>query len=249
MQPARHLDIEGAYNVRDLGGYPTLNGRRTRWKTFIRAASLHRLPPGSRDDLIDYGIRTVIDLRRTHEVEEAPNVFAGSSQVTYHHQNMIGDEPLAGTTSAASPVSAETIPAIYGSWLDLCQPEIRRTLATLAEPGARPAIYHCAGGKDRTGIISALLLGIAGVPAAVIAEDYALSARYLLDRHFAEQASPELTPDNYTQEDYQRDFCPPDAMLKVLDYVNECYGGIEGYARTIGLSPGQIDSIRTALVD
>ena len=250
LQAARHLDIDGAYNVRDLGGYPTLDGRCTRWKTFIRAASLHRLPPDSQAALVDYGIRTVIDLRRTHEVEEAPNVFAGSSQVTYHHQNMIGDEPLAGMAdSVETGEPAERILAMYSSWLDLCQPEIRRTLATLAEPGARPAMYHCAVGKDRTGVISALLLGIVGVPADVIAEDYALSARYLLDRYFAEQASPELTPDNYTHEDYQRDFCPPDAMLKVLDYVDERYGGIEAYARTTGLRPGQIESIRTALVD
>ena len=56
MQPARHLDIDGAYNVRDLGGYPTLDGRSTRWKTFVRAASLHSLPPDSRAALIDYGI-------------------------------------------------------------------------------------------------------------------------------------------------------------------------------------------------
>ncbi len=58
-------------------------------------------------------------------------------------------------------------------------------------------IYHCAGGKDRTGVISALLLSIAGVPEEVIAEDYALSSRYLMDRYFAEQASPESNPGNY----------------------------------------------------
>ena len=250
MQPARHLDIDGAYNVRDLGGYPTLDGRRTRWKTFVRAASLHRLPPDSRAALIDYGIRTVIDLRRTHELLEAPNVFAGSSEVTYLHQNMIGDEPLSGTKdSVETGEVSERILAIYGSWLDLRQPQIRRTLATLAQPGARPAMYHCAGGKDRTGVISALLLGIAGVPPDVIAEDYALSATYLLDRYFAERAPPGSTSDNYTHEDYKRDFCPPDAMLKVLDYVNERYGGIEAYARTAGLRPEEIESIRTALVD
>ncbi|MCH6573488.1 MAG: tyrosine-protein phosphatase, partial [Proteobacteria bacterium] len=172
----------------------------------------------SRAALIDYGIRTVIDLRRTHEVEEAPNVFAGSSQVTYHHQNMIGDEPLAGTAdSVETGEAAERIPAIYGSWLDLCQPEIRRTLATLAEPGARPAMYHCAGGKDRTGIISALLLGIAGVPEDIIAEDYALSAQYLLNRYFANR--PESNPGNYTMEDFQREYCPPDTMLTVLEHL------------------------------
>ena len=250
MQLARHLDIDGAYNVRDLGGYPTLDGRRTRWKVFVRSASLHRLPPDSQAALIDYGIRTVIDLRMTHELEEAPNVFAGSSEVNYLHQNMIGDEPLSGTRdSVETGEASERILASYGSWLDLRQPQIRRTLATLAQPGARPVMYHCAGGKDRTGVISALLLGIAGVPPDVIAEDYALSATYLLDRYFAEEAPPGSTPDNYTHEDYKRDFCPPDAMLKVLDYVNQRYGGVEAYVRTAGLRPEEIESIRTALVN
>ena len=250
MQPARHLDIDGAYNVRDLGGYPTKDGRSTRWKTFVRAASLHQLPPESQAALVDYGIRTVIDLRRTHEVEETPNVFAGSSQIDYLHQNLVGDEPLIGPgDSVESGETADRILASYGSWIDLRQPQILETLATLADPDARPAMYHCAGGKDRTGVISALLLSIAGVPANVIAEDYALTARYLLARYFAEQASPEITPTNYTREDYQRDFCPPEAMLKVLDHIDRGYGGVESYVLKIGLSPAQVGSIRAALVE
>ena len=249
MQFGRHLDIDGAYNVRDLGGYPTSDGRQTRWKTFVRAASLHALQPASQSALIDYGIRTVIDLRKTWEAEEAPNVFEGSSRVTYHHQNMLGDgpEPEAAHIDTVGP--ANYIAASYSAWLDQRKPQIGGTLATLAEPEARPAIYHCAGGKDRTGIISALLLGIAGVPEDVIAEDYALSARYLLDRYFVEQAPPESNPGNFTWEDYQRVSCPPDAMMKMLEHVNGRYGGIEPYVRATGLSSGQIESIRAALVE
>ena len=103
LQPRRHLAIEGAYNIRDLGGYPTLDGRRTRWKTFIRASSLHRLPPDSQAALVDYGIRTVIDLRSTHEVDEAPSVFADQAQEShrgYYHQNLTGDEPLTNTSDS-----------------------------------------------------------------------------------------------------------------------------------------------------
>ena len=249
MQPARHLDIDGAYNVRDLGGYPTSDGRETRWKTFVRAASLHALQPASQSALIDYGIRTVIDLRKTWETGEAPNVFEGSSHVTYHHQNMLGDGPEPEADPIESVGPANYMAASYSSWLDQRKPQIGRTLATLAEPEARPAIYHCAGGKDRTGIISALLLGIAGVPGDIIAEDYALSARYLLDRYFAEQAPPESNPGNFTWEDYQRVHCPPDAMTKVLEHLNGRYGGIEPYVRTTGLSSGQIERIRAALVE
>ena len=77
-----HLHIEGAYNVRDLGGYATSDGRRTRWGVFLRADSLHRLPLRSQAALIDYGIRTVIDLRRSREIQSDPNVFFASSDVS-----------------------------------------------------------------------------------------------------------------------------------------------------------------------
>ena len=256
MKPTRHLDVEGVYNMRDLGGYPTSDGRQTRWKTFVRSGSMHAMQPAAQSALVDYGIRTVIDLRRTSETEEAPNVFAGSSVVAYHHQNMLGDQPVPQSDALPEPGTAVEKPATpaefvkfaYTAWLDGRQPQIGKTLATLAEPASRPAAYHCAGGKDRTGIVSALLLGIAGVPEDVIAEDYALSARYLMDRYYA-QASPGSDPSDFTWEDYQREYCPADGMRLVLEYLNERYGGIEPYVRSAGLNTDQIDSLRTALVE
>ena len=250
MTPERHLDIDGANNVRDLGGYPTQDGRRTRWKTFVRAASLHRLTPESQAAMLDYGIRTVIDLRRTSELEERPNVFAGSSEVVYLHQSLLNDPAVPGIDDLVQTGEpADRIVASYTSWLDRYQPRFLRTLTTLADSSSRPAVYHCAGGKDRTGMISALLLSIAGVPVEIIAEDYALSGRYLIDRFFEEQAVPGQTPESYTWKDYQRDFCPPGAMLKVLAYLDETYGGAKGFMRTVGLTTDQIEGLRAAVVE
>ncbi len=65
-QPKRHLRLEGTYNVRDIGGYRTTDGRHTRWRRLLRADSLHRLTPASQAALVDYGVRTVIDLRFAH---------------------------------------------------------------------------------------------------------------------------------------------------------------------------------------
>ena len=246
----RHLDLEGAYNIRDIGGYRTKDGRLTRWNTLLRAGSLHRLPPSSQAALIGYGVRTVIDLRTAEEAQQAPTVFAASSDVGYHHQDMIGDTPLeevAGFPSDA--LSFNRIVEIYTKTLDRRQPQFCKTLATLAEPGVLPAMVHCAGGKDRTGLIIALLLGVVGVPEETIAEDYALSARFLLDRYFTEEAPPGVSASNYTWEDYQRENCPPESMLDTLSYLGERYGGVEGYVRAIGLTQDQIDSLRAALVE
>ena len=85
LHPERRLDIEGAYNVRDLGGYPTRQGRRTRWKQFLRSDSLHEVTEAGQSALKDYGLGVIVDLRMTPEIELKPNVFANSSSVDYRH--------------------------------------------------------------------------------------------------------------------------------------------------------------------
>ena len=239
----KRLEIEGAYNVRDIGGYPTEDGRLTRPRTFLRADDLSRLPPSAQETLVDYGVRTVIDLRRSNEVEGWPDVFARSSDVTYHHINMVGD-----SVEAEAQESEEPLEQGYSRWLDLRQTQIRDILALLADPAARPALYHCAAGKDRTGVISALLLGLGGVAADTIAEDYALTGRYLWDRYLAFDPSAVLGRfENWEQ--FQRKTCSPGVMLKVLGHLDDRYGGVEAYCRSTGLTDDQIDSLRNAIVE
>lgn len=250
VRHTRHLDLEGTVNLRDLGGYETAEGRRTRWRTFLRCGTMHRITDASKAALVDMGLRTVIDLRTTVEIQDQPNVFAGSDHVAYRRQNMVGDEPQSDSsvTDVMGEVS-EMILSSYGRTLDSRQEQVRLTLAALAEPGALPAVYHCAGGKDRTGMISALLLGIAGVPDKTIAQDYALSATYLLDRYMTEQAPPGMVAGSYTAQDYQDEFCPPEGMLAVLTHLRDRYGGVEGYVRAAGLGDLEIDRLRSALVE
>ena len=244
----RHLDFEGAYNVRDVGGYSTTDGRQTRWRTFFRADSLHMLTPGDQSILVEYGLRTVIDLRRTAETQEAPNVFTGSSDVVYIHQDAIGSDPIQYDEELVnSEEPATRVAAMYTAILDQRQSQIGRTLAILATPGILPAVVHCVGGQDRTGRIAALVLGIAGVPRETIAEDYTLSARFVVKWYL--DKNPELSASDYSWQYYQAEFCPSEAMLKTLDHLDRHYGGIEGYVRSTGLTTGQIERIRNALVE
>ena len=249
LNPNRHLDLEGSYNVRDLGGYPGENGRKTRWEMFLRSGSMHRMTPRAQSALIDLGVRTVIDLRTTREVQERPNVFADGSMVAYYHLNMIGDDPLDESSVAeATGEPAETIVHSYCIFLDQRQTKIGQILHALSRDGAQPVVFHCAGGKDRTGIISALILGIAEVPLHLIAQDYALSARFLLDRYFAEEAPPGISAANFTWRDFERAFCPADAMLTVLKYLQQEYDGVLGYAKTVGLSDDEITTLRDKIL-
>ena len=248
LDPRRHLQLEGTSNTRDIGGYATRDGRQTRWGQFLRSDSLHQLSARDRRDLLDYGVRTVIDLRRSEEMQRQVNVFFGSDEVTYYHHNMAGDIPIPERQNL--PRGLEEVERrrwMYSVVLDKRQPEVCDTLRALAAPDALPALVHCAGGADRTGIITALVLGIAGVPAETIAGDYALTARYNLPRYLEDH--PELDAATYTWQDFQRDTCPPGVMLGVLRDLDLRHCGVEGYALHAGVSPAEIEALREALVE
>ena len=167
LHPARHLDLEGSSNIRDLGGYTTRDGNQTRWGVFLRSGEMHRISCRSRDELVAGGIRTVVDLRMTAETESEPNVFSGSNDVRYIHVNVMGDEWIE-TASVAQKMgsTSDQMLILYGAILEERRDFVREVLDILSRPDHRPALYHCSAGKDRTGVISALLLGLAGVAAA-----------------------------------------------------------------------------------
>ena len=251
LEPSRHLKIAGAYNIRDVGGYQTSDGRRIRWQTLLRAETLERLPPASQSALVDYGVRTVIDLRASRELEESPNIFANSPHVAYRNHNVIGDGQLSGPPFTEPVTPVQGTPRLVGMYtliLDRRRAEIQNTLATLAKPGTLPALIHCSAGKDRTGIISALALSVAGVARETIAEDYALSAQLFLDPDLRAQAPPELA-DGFDWEEYTRDYCPPEAMIETLQHLDGRYGSIEAYLLGGSLSSEHIDTLRDALVE
>jgi protein-tyrosine phosphatase len=239
----RHLGLTGTYNLRDTGGYRTLDGRMTRWRTLLRSDSLHRVPPQARTALLTYGVRTVIDLRRSDEIHVAPNVFADASDVVYHHLSLLADTP------PDRKVAPRLLPDVYRLILDQRQDQLRQTLATLAAPGGFPAIVHCTAGKDRTGLIVALLLGLVGVPAATIVADYALSSQYLVGPYL-EEARQRAARNGIPWEWFQHQvICPPEFMQTTLQYLDEHHGGIPAYVRHIGLSQEQCEHLRQALAE
>ena len=251
MQPLRHLDLEGAHNVRDLGGYETVDGRRTRWKTFLRSDGMHRLTAADQEKLLRYGVRTVIDLRRTEEVRSQPNVFADSDSVAYLRRNLTGDDWLSNASDSIPDLDQAQQMALSYVWsLDTRRDNYRDALAALASPGALPVIFHCTAGKDRTGIVAALILANAGVADDAIVEDYALSGRYRFQAYLADPSNqPGLPRDVETWQEYQGIVSPPQTMRLVLKHLNDRYGGVPGYLRAIGLTDDQIESLRAAAVE
>lgn len=238
----RHLGLTGTYNLRDTGGYRTLHGRTTRWRTFFRSDSLHRLPLAGQTTLLDYGVRTVIDLRRADERQMAPNVFAGSPTVAYHPVSLLADAP---PQSGARP---RPLVDIYRMILDERQEQLRQALATLAAPGGLPAVVHCTAGKDRTGLIVALVLGLVGVPVTTIVEDYGLTAQYLVGTYL-DEVRQRAAQSGIPWEWYQHQIdCYPEFMHATLQYLEERYGSIAAYVRAIGCSEAECARLQAALV-
>ena len=245
---SRALEVEGAYNVRDLGGYPTGDGRTTRWGKYLRADTLANVTPGGVDTLLEYGVRNIIDLRRSSDIQLRPSPFIGNESVTYYHQNMSGDvalqrrEELEGIEDAA-----ERRGRSYVAILEQRKHILHQIFSILAMPDGLPALVHCNAGKDRAGISAAFMLDICGVPRETIIDDYGLTARYLVRRHYAQ--NPDVSPEEYTWIDYQEDVCPPQSMGVTLDLLDAKYGGVQGYLRDTGITDDQLSAIREAMTE
>ena len=236
--PRRHLKFAGTYNFRDAGGYPVQGGRATRWRTLFRSDSPHRLSEADRGSLIESGLRTSIDLRQASELTEAPNVFAAAMQVNFCHLPLLSDAP-------SMPEDLPPLVDIYRGILDERGDQICAALSALAAPDALPAVVNCTAGKDRTGLIVALILGLAGVPEETIVEDYALSGACLAGA-FSDEARRQAEEQGYSYDLLMQ--CDPDFMRETLQHLRKRYGGIESYVRATGLGHSEIDRLRQSMV-
>ncbi len=242
----RRIDIPGAFNVRDLGGLPSSDGRKTKWRRLLRSDLLSGLAGEARGILYAYGVRTVVDLRTTEETLRHPCSLAGDARFDYRHCNLEGDEPIPWYDLSQEhwPLSVS-----YAALLAHRGPVVRDIVATLASSPHDPAVFFCAGGTDRTGIIAALVLGLAGVPDDVIAADYSLSAQGLIRRFTAEGAPSWMDPGDLASGRALATLARPKTMLELLRLVRRDYGGVASYLSSIGVTAEEINRIRDTLVD
>jgi len=238
----RQLEWEGCLNVRDLGGYPAANGRETRWGAVVRSDNLSPLTEAGRDALRDYGIRSIIDLRMPEEAEQLPNPFAelGDHSITYTNVSFINPE-------APPPEEFTTLANSYAGMLDRFQPEVSEIMGTIAKATEGGVLVHCHAGKDRTGLVSALLLELVGVDRETTSADYALSEECL--RPLREESLPDRPAERAEREKELSKYSPrAEVMMEVLERLDQRYGEAEPYLLHAGVAPQDISRLRERLL-
>ena len=252
------LALDGAVNVRDVGGLPTKDGKQTARRRVIRADNLQGLTEADVHVLVEeIGVSTVVDMRSVGEVDaEGPGPLAHVSSVAHVHQSVI---PEGGTATDAAADGLmqrrervlahypdDPVCAYYLGYITDRPDSIVGALRAIADaPGA--ALVHCAAGKDRTGVVIAFALSLAGVRRQAIIEDYIASGERIdaiMDRLRASST-------------YAKDIdkMPPDVhkpraetLVAFLDEMESRYGGVRTWLDGHGFGADDVERLRAKLL-
>ena len=249
QHPDRLVPLDGAFNFRDLGGYRGTGGALTRWGMLFRSDTLHELTSSDVGTLRSMGLATVVDLRTRSELEGTGRGLLEPEPVGYRHLSVIGEG--AGGGAEGEPVGApgvDDLSARYLWYLEVGRAALAEALTLLGEPASYPLVFHCAAGKDRTGVLAALVLDLLGVEAEVIVADYVITAdrmelilgRYRSDPAF-EARMAGVPASRFSVE--------ATTMERFLSALHQRFGGAEGWAAGVGVSPASMARMRTLLLE
>ena len=235
------LPLKNACNVRDLGGYACGVNGITNWNTLLRGDDLACLDDSDIKFLLDYGVRCVIDLRAPNEVAKSPDAFANVKEARYYNFPLLDvvlkelSEVLSNNSNAA-----EFMCKMYVNLLQNESQTIKKILSTIADTDEGAVLFHCTVGKDRTGIIAAILLGIAGVDIVDIISNYEVTYTYTRQNPVLLEKEVGLPKELfYSDTDY---------LKNAIEYVNVNYGSLDGYLKWAGVSEEVLERIRKKFV-
>ncbi|WP_051428134.1 tyrosine-protein phosphatase [Bacillus sp. J33] len=225
------LPIDNLENCRELGGYSTEYGQQTKWHTFLRSSDMSRL---SREDIVflkEYGVKTVIDLRGEDEIETHKNPLAEEDFCEYYNIPFI--------TERVSDITLSTYEISMGDfYIDLLEQNdaVKRIFDVIEQAEEGCIVFHCQAGKDRTGLLAMLLLGLAGVEKKDIVSNYEVTYTNLESMHQNESLYGNIPMEFlYSNRDY---------ILKAYEYIYHTYQSFDQYLMAKGVEMDVIDRIK-----
>jgi protein-tyrosine phosphatase len=245
---SRDLAWDGLLNARDLGGHPTEDGGETRWGSVVRADSVRQLTDEGWKAVVDYGVRTIVDLRSDEELAADPPAELPVEALHvpfFDDRRDVFEEVEAASTGAAD--HAEATRAVYLIFLEHFRANVAAAIRAVARAPEGAVVVHCHGGKDRTGLVTAFLLRLAGVSIPEIAADYSLSEQRLRTRHEAWFAA--AADEAELARLHRIAATPESSMVGVLEELERRYGSIEGYLRAGGATGDDLERTRARLRD
>lgn len=245
-RPQRSIDFDGARNFRDLGGLPTQFGE-TRFGILYRSDRLSNLSFRDYERLRVLGIKTIIDLRSREERERAPNRLPKEMLLSQLERPFLPRETLSMFSAIntgefdAEASYAAMIRQYQALALEHTQ-DYRRIIDDLLKPGATPAIFHCTSGKDRTGMIAAILLLALKAPTSAITDDYAMTQGRVGKVDFFNDTANGKAIETVMS-------AKPEYLLAAIDAMESAFGSITIYLRDgIGLTPSKQLQLKELLI-
>lgn len=240
MKNMVHLPLKNAFNVRELGGYPTKDGQVTMYCSFLRGDDLSALDQQDIDFLLNYGLTSVVDLRSAVELDSHPDALAAVSPINYINIPLVGSDAVnPDLTKARTILPEQFIMDFYLEILKSATDAIKQVFEFMAaQEGC--VLFHCAAGKDRTGIIAMLLLGLAGVSKPDIIANYIVTEVYIKENPILQQYQEDLPLELMQSK--------PEYIETMLDYILSTFGSFEGYLMHINLTQETLLLVKNKLV-
>jgi protein-tyrosine phosphatase len=242
----RHIHLESVPNFRDLGGYRTHDGRTVAWRRLFRSAALHKM--NDRDIATlkqEISLRTVIDLRSPKNPEQGPEFLRLKGIGARYYPIPFSTWPWPGPSSW----SATNLGEIYLRRISE-QPFGKRlvdALEIIAERDNHPLVFHCSAGKDRTGVLAAMVLAAIGIVDEDVVDDYTLSAPLMREIRDRMTRDPETAQGVKDLPDFQWE-ASAESMAVFLSLLRRKYGSADGYLKANGAGSSLVDRLKVALL-
>jgi protein-tyrosine phosphatase len=240
---SRRLEWPDCKNTRDLGGLPHVGGV-TRSGVLVRSDNLRSLSLAGLEAMVAYGVTTVIDLRSEAEIATSPSPFAVPDPFSYPPAPAYLHMPLVDDATMLKLAEASDMFDRYLMMLEHRPEAFSAIFSTLAKTEGT-AVFHCFAGKDRTGMVAAMSLALAGVGVDSIAADYAETDSQMATRYEEWLAA---SPPERLEEMRDDLRCPPERIVGVLEHLEQRWGGTEGFLEAAGMSHADISQLQSKLI-